>query len=142
MQAALALDRVTYLPGDLLAKVDRCSMLHALEVRSPFMDPAVVRFAAGLATDQLLRGGPKRLLREAFARDLPATVFKRRKMGFAVPVGEWFAMHGRLARLLHDAVLSSDSFAAAPLPAGGRCGGLIEAHESGRRTIRSGCTRC
>src|SRR5439155_1534604 len=53
VQAAMALDRVTYLPEDLLTKVDRASMLHALEVRSPFMDPALVRFAAGLSTEAL-----------------------------------------------------------------------------------------
>ena len=90
VRAAAATDRAMYLPDDLLTKVDRASMLHALEVRSPFMDPDVVTFAAGLTTDQLLKGGPKRMLREAFADDLPAWVFKRKKMGFAVPIGEWF----------------------------------------------------
>ncbi len=89
VRAALALDRRLYLPGDLLTKVDRASMLHALEVRSPFMDHELVQFAAGLTTDQLLKGGPKRMLREAFADDLPAWVFKRKKMGFAVPIGAW-----------------------------------------------------
>ena len=113
VQTALALDRVTYLPGDLLTKVDRCSMLHALEVRSPFMDPDVMRFSSGLSTEQLLGGGPKRLLREAFSRDLPAAVFKRRKMGFAVPIGDWFRDPANPLRdLLHDSLRSSDSFAA------------------------------
>ncbi len=107
--AALALDRVTYLPDDLLVKVDRASMLHALEVRSPFMDHELVGFAAGLTTDQLLRGGPKRMLREAFAADLPAWVFKRRKMGFAVPIGEWF--RGELRPMLRDHLFAADSFA-------------------------------
>jgi asparagine synthase (glutamine-hydrolysing) len=108
VQTALAVDRVTYLPGDLLTKVDRCSMLHGLEVRSPFMDPDVVTFAAGLTTDQLLRGGPKRMLREAFAADLPAWVFKRKKMGFAVPVGEWF--RGPLRAMLRDTLFSAHAF--------------------------------
>ncbi len=107
--AALALDRATYLPCDLLAKVDRCSMLHALEVRSPFMDHDVVQFAAGLATEQLLKGGPKRMLREAFAADLPDFVFKRTKMGFAVPIGEWF--RSSLREMLHDHLFAADSFA-------------------------------
>jgi asparagine synthase (glutamine-hydrolysing) len=89
VQAALALDRELYLPEDLLYKTDRCSMLHALEVRCPFMDHDLVHFAASLTTDQLIGGGRKRLLREAFAPDLPNAVFKRPKMGFAVPIGDW-----------------------------------------------------
>jgi asparagine synthase (glutamine-hydrolysing) len=109
VQAALATDRITYLPDDLLTKVDRASMLHALEVRSPFMDHELVQFAANLTTDQLLKGGPKRMLREAFAQDLPAWVFKRKKMGFAVPIGEWF--RGELRAMLRDNLFASDSFA-------------------------------
>jgi asparagine synthase (glutamine-hydrolysing) len=109
VRAALATDRVTYLPDDLLTKVDRCSMLHGLEVRSPFMDHDLVQFAAGLTTDQLLKGGPKRMLREAFAKDLPDFVFKRKKMGFAVPIGEWF--RDSLRPMLHDHLFAADSFA-------------------------------
>lgn len=109
VRAALAADRVTYLPNDLLTKVDRASMLHNLEVRSPFMDHELVQFAAGLTTDQLLQGGGKRMLREAFAADLPAWVFKRKKMGFAVPIGEWF--RGELRPMLHDHLFAAGSFA-------------------------------
>jgi asparagine synthase (glutamine-hydrolysing) len=108
VQAALAMDRQRYLPDDLLTKVDRASMLHGLEVRSPFMDHELVTFAAGLTTDQLLKGGPKRMLREAFADDLPAWVFKRKKMGFAVPIGEWF--RGELRAMLRDHLFAADSF--------------------------------
>jgi asparagine synthase (glutamine-hydrolysing) len=107
-EAALACDRMRYLPDDLLTKVDRCSMLHGLEVRSPFMDHELVQFAAGLTTDQLLKGGPKRMLREAFKDDLPAWVFKRKKMGFAVPIGEWF--RGELRAMLRDTLFAADSF--------------------------------
>jgi asparagine synthase (glutamine-hydrolysing) len=106
---ALTVDRLTYLPEDLLTKVDRASMLHALEVRSPFMDPDLVRFAAGLTSDQLLREGAKRMLREAFADDLPAFVFERKKMGFAVPIGQWF--RGELRGMLRDNLFAGDSFA-------------------------------
>jgi asparagine synthase (glutamine-hydrolysing) len=109
VECALAVDRVFYLPDDLLTKVDRCSMLHALEVRSPFMDHELVEFAATLTTPQLLNGGPKRMLREAFAADLPPWVFKRRKMGFAVPIGEWF--RGELRAMLRDHLFAADSFA-------------------------------
>lgn len=111
VRAALALDRAAYLPEDLLAKVDRCSMLHALEVRSPFMDHELVAFAAGLPVPLLIRGGGKRLLRRAFAADLPPDVFAGPKRGFAVPVGDWF--RGQLRPLLRDALLGRDSFAAA-----------------------------
>jgi asparagine synthase (glutamine-hydrolysing) len=111
VRAALAVDRVTYLPEDLLTKLDRASMLHALEVRSPFLDGEVVRFAAGLRSDQLIGGGRKRLLREAFGADLPGEVFRRRKMGFAVPIGVWFS--GPLRPMLHDLLFSSDSLAGA-----------------------------
>jgi asparagine synthase (glutamine-hydrolysing) len=105
---ALAIDRMTYLPDDLLTKVDRCSMLHGLEVRSPFMDHELVTFAAGLSTDQLLKGGPKRMLREAFADDLPAWVFKRKKMGFAVPIGDWF--RGPLREMLEGTLFAAGAF--------------------------------
>jgi asparagine synthase (glutamine-hydrolysing) len=108
VQAAMGVDRERYLPDDLLTKVDRASMLHGLEVRSPFMDHELVTFAAGLTTDQLLKGGPKRMLREAFADDLPAWVFKRKKMGFAVPVGEWF--RGELRPMLRDNLFAQDAF--------------------------------
>jgi asparagine synthase (glutamine-hydrolysing) len=122
-QTAMAVDRVTYLPEDLLTKVDRAAMLHALEVRSPFMDPALVHVAARLTSEQIFgtRGGAtafmqspltapaKRLLRDAFKNDLPPQVFKRRKMGFAVPIGEWF--RGELRPLLHETLGVSDSFA-------------------------------
>jgi asparagine synthase (glutamine-hydrolysing) len=84
-------------------------MLHSLEVRSPFMDPSVVRAAAGLSRQQLTRGGKKRLLREAFADALPASVFARPKMGFAVPIGEWF--RSSLRELLADHLRATQSFA-------------------------------
>jgi asparagine synthase (glutamine-hydrolysing) len=126
---ATRLDREMYLPDDLLTKVDRCSMLHALEVRSPFMDPDLVRFASTLTTPQLLKGGPKRMLREAFADVLPAWVFKRKKMGFAVPIGEWF--RGSLRPMLHDHLFAADSFAAAHFNTA-VVRRLVEEHESQR----------
>jgi asparagine synthase (glutamine-hydrolysing) len=109
VEAALATDRVTYLPNDLLTKVDRCSMLHGLEVRSPFMDHELVQLAATLTEDQLLGGGKKRMLREAFAHELPASVFNRQKMGFAVPIGEWFRTS--LRSHLRDHLFAQQSFA-------------------------------
>lgn len=109
VESALAVDRLTYLPGDLLTKVDRASMLHALEVRSPYMDHELIHFAGGLKTSQLLNGGPKRMLREAFADDLPSWVFKRKKMGFAVPIGEW--LRTDLREMSRESLFATDSFA-------------------------------
>jgi asparagine synthase (glutamine-hydrolysing) len=109
VQTALATDRLKYLPDDLLTKVDRASMLHGLEVRSPFMDHELVHLAAGLTTRQLLSGGSKRMLREAFSADLPAAVFSRPKMGFALPIGDW--LRDPLQSMMRDLLTASDSFA-------------------------------
>lgn len=81
----------TYLPGDLLVKADRSSMLHGLEVRSPFLDRELIDVAARLPT-HLLRRGPitKYVLRRAFPGALPPSIRRRKKMGFGVPLGTWF----------------------------------------------------
>ncbi len=109
VEAALAIDRITYLPNDLLTKVDRASMLHALEVRSPFMDHTLVAHAANLKRGQLIGSGKKAILRDAFGSDLPASVFARPKMGFAVPIGDWF--RDALKPMLVDHLRASNSFA-------------------------------
>ena len=124
--AAMALDREIYLPEDLLAKVDRCSMMHALEVRSPFLDHELVHFAAGLPEEFLER---KKLLKDAFAGDLPAFVFSRKKMGFAVPIGRWF--RGSLRAMLRDSLLAGDSFASSHFKKQ-EVERLIADHERGR----------
>jgi asparagine synthase (glutamine-hydrolysing) len=100
------LDTLTYLPGDLLVKVDRMSMVHALEVRSPFLDHALQEFAARLPGAFKLRGGvAKWLLRTlALRRGIPASAVNRPKMGFAIPVGQW--MKGGLKEWVRDLVLS------------------------------------
>jgi len=109
VERAIATDRVTYLPDDLHTKIDRASMLVALEVRAPFMDHELVELAADLSESELIGGGKKRMLREIFAPDLPRAVFERPKMGFSVPIGEWFA--SALYDMLRDRLLASDSFA-------------------------------
>lgn len=81
----------TYLLDDLLVKTDRCTMANSLEARSPFLDTALVDYAAGLPDLlKLRRGRTKVILREAFADLLPAKVLTRGKMGFGVPFGTWF----------------------------------------------------
>jgi asparagine synthase (glutamine-hydrolysing) len=130
VQAALALDRLTYLPEDLLVKVDRCSMQHALEVRSPFMDHELVQFAAALPTESLIGRGSKTLLRQAFSKDMPAGHFSRPKMGFAVPVGEWF--RAELRAMLHDLLLAQNSFCRSHLQMA-KVQELLEEHEQQKR---------
>ncbi len=89
--AAMRWDFQHYLPFELLRKVDRASMAVALEVRCPLLDTQVCDLAGHLPTAVLMPGGrPKALLREVAARHLPAEVVRRRKRGFAVPIGAWF----------------------------------------------------
>jgi asparagine synthase (glutamine-hydrolysing) len=80
-----------YLPGHVLTKVDRASMLNSLEVRAPFLDIELVDFARKLPHEMKYRGGTtKYILRRAMAQRIPAAVIKRGKQGFAVPIGKWF----------------------------------------------------
>jgi asparagine synthase (glutamine-hydrolysing) len=81
----------TYLLDDLLPKVDRMSMAHGLEVRSPFLDPDLVEFGLGLRSSVQLRGmAGKRVLKRAVTQLLPDEILGRRKKGFGVPLDRWF----------------------------------------------------
>ena len=84
------LDLKTYLPGDILTKVDRASMAHSLEVRVPFLDHKLVEWAARLPTRlRLNRNVGKYVLKKAMERYLPRSILYREKMGFAVPLAHW-----------------------------------------------------
>jgi asparagine synthase (glutamine-hydrolysing) len=84
-------DLVTYLPCDLMTKVDIASMANGLECRAPFLDYRLVELAAQMPIDyKLHRGRGKRILREAFPELLPESVTRRPKMGFGVPLSHWF----------------------------------------------------
>lgn len=84
------LDYAHYLPGDVLAKVDRASMAHSTEARSPFLDYRVVEFAARLPKRMLIKDGRgKQILRHLADRRLPAQVAAGSKAGFSVPLGDW-----------------------------------------------------
>ncbi|SEN63250.1 asparagine synthase (glutamine-hydrolysing) [Sphingomonas gellani] len=83
-------DAVSYMPDDILAKVDRASMAVSLETRVPFLDHHVAAAAARVPMDQKIAGGTtKRILRTILYRHAPRAMFERPKAGFAVPVGEW-----------------------------------------------------
>lgn len=83
-------DAVSYLPDDILAKVDRASMAVGLETRLPFLDHRVAGVAARIPLAMKIRGSHgKQILRKLLCRELPAALFDRPKAGFAIPVGEW-----------------------------------------------------
>lgn len=99
----MAVDIATYLPDDLLVKVDRASMAHSMEVRSPFLDHKFIQFAAHIpAKYKCRRGNQKWILKRAFKHTLPDRVINRSKQGFGVPVAEWF--RGELQPLAADAL--------------------------------------
>jgi asparagine synthase (glutamine-hydrolysing) len=83
-------DAVSYLPDDILCKVDRASMAVSLETRVPFLDHRVAEFAARVPISMKVRGGKgKHILRELLYKEAPRSLFERPKAGFAIPVGEW-----------------------------------------------------
>ena len=125
------LDLKTYLPGDILTKVDRASMAHALEVRSPLLDQELVAWMSGLPPQlKLRRGVGKYLLKKALRPLLPDELLYRRKMGFSVPLAAW--LRGPLRQRLQQRLLG---------PTLAQCGLfdmdyvrlLLEQHASGRR---------
>jgi asparagine synthase (glutamine-hydrolysing) len=101
----LDVDVQTYLPGDLLVKVDIATMAHSLEARSPLLDHVLMEFAASLPSAWKVRGTrTKVLLKDAARGWLPDEVLDRPKMGFGVPIGRWLRedLHGPVRDLLLD----------------------------------------
>ena len=104
----LQLNFKTYLLDDLLVKMDRMSMAHALETRSPFLDTAVVEFGARLPNRLRMRWGKgKILLRRAMSGILPESILARGKMGFGAPLGTWF--RSDLSALVRERLLDPTS---------------------------------
>jgi asparagine synthase (glutamine-hydrolysing) len=126
----LAANFVSYLPDDLLVKTDRCTMANSLEARSPFLDTALVEYAASLPDDFKLQGSTtKAILREAFADLIPDDVGRRPKTGFGVPLDAWF--RGELRDYVRDVLLASSAcYRTWVRPAAVRR--LIDDHQAGR----------
>ena len=105
LDATLLTDQMTYLPNDLLVKVDIASMACSLEARSPFLDHKLIEFAASLPESlKMRRFETKSLLKKVAARLVPRDVVYRRKMGFGVPIGKWF--RGEMKDFAHDVLTS------------------------------------
>lgn len=97
-------DLVTYLPCDLMCKVDIASMAHSLECRAPFLDHRLVEHAIRMPIEMKVHGKTgKHILRETFRDLFPPSLLTRRKMGFGVPLDHWF--RGPLADYVRDVLL-------------------------------------
>jgi asparagine synthase (glutamine-hydrolysing) len=131
---SLALYQDTYLPEDILTKVDRASMACGLEVRAPFLDADLVETMEALpASYKYGRGRTKRLLKRAAAGRLPASTLGRPKKGFGIPVARW--LRGPLSGLLDD-LLGPDRLARQGLFRPEEVARRIQEHRAGVRDHR------
>jgi asparagine synthase (glutamine-hydrolysing) len=102
----MAMDSMTYLPGDILVKVDRAAMAASLETRAPFLDSRVISAAWGLPHQMKISGGKgKQVLRSLLDRHVPRDLIERPKQGFAIPLDRW--LRGEL-RVWAEVILSDD----------------------------------
>jgi asparagine synthase (glutamine-hydrolysing) len=128
---ALYTDMTTWLPGDILTKVDRASMANALEVRAPFLDHQFVEWAATLpAGFKLHAGTSKYILKRALQPLLPSEILYRPKQGFSMPLCQWFRgpLRARLRRAIRSPVLQDMGYFN-----GGELERLVDDHEQGRQ---------
>jgi asparagine synthase (glutamine-hydrolysing) len=96
-------DQKYYLPDDILYKVDRISMAHAVEVRPPFLDHRIAEFAASLPASLKIRGARQKVVLKELMKDkLPSSTLRRKKLGLDIPAHDWF--RGPLRSLLEDTV--------------------------------------
>jgi asparagine synthase (glutamine-hydrolysing) len=131
VSALQLIDVNTYLPEDILTKVDRASMAVSLESRVPLLDHVLMEYAATIPSTLKLRDGQgKYILKRAMASSLPGDILTRRKMGFGVPLGDWF--RGELREMVRDVLLSQAARERGLFRTAG-IARLIEAHDTGRR---------
>lgn len=123
-----------FMLDDILVKVDRCSMLHSLEVRAPFLDKDAAEFAARLPVSRKLHGFKRKwLLKKTFAELLPDEILYRNKRGFQIPVAEW--LRGRMRPLMED-LLSESTLKAQGIFNHQAVRALMDEHVSGRADLR------
>lgn len=123
-----------FMLDDILVKVDRCSMLHSLEVRAPFLDKDAAEFAARLPVSKKLHGFKRKwLLKKAFAELLPNEILYRNKRGFQIPVAQW--LRGRMRPLMED-LLSESTLKAQGIFNYQAIRALMDEHISGRADLR------
>ncbi len=102
------LDLKSYLPNDILTKVDRMSMAHSIEAREPLLDHRLVEFAATIPPELQIQGNTtKYIFKKAMEGILPDEILQRPKRGFAIPIGHWF--RGQLSLYVRDLLLSRTS---------------------------------
>lgn len=130
-ETMMYLDAMTYLPGDILTKVDRATMAHSLEGRVPFLDHRVAEFAWTLPLEHKLHGGQAKWhLRQILARHVPTEIFDRPKMGFGIPIEHWLS--GPLRDWAED-LLSEEALARSDVFDARRVRGMWYDQLAGRR---------
>lgn len=107
-EKTLYVDTMSYLPDNILVKVDIAGMGNSLETRAPFLDHPLVEFAASLPPEMKMRGlTQKYILKKALSELLPQDILYRKKMGFGVPIARW--IRGEMKEMVRDALLSERS---------------------------------
>lgn len=128
-------DILSYLPEDLLVKVDRASMAHGLECRSPLLDQELIDFSCTLPPFWKIKNGETKIIFKDIVKDFfPDGFLKRPKMGFSVPIGEWF--RGKLRTFTYDKLMNGP-LTSIPLFKGEQLKVMLEEHFAGKRNFET-----